>query len=152
MDNKFLHNLKDTPYNERETFNNAILLLSMVKSEYYYIVGFSRPNNQIKIGFDLEDKLYGQISETFVINFSGDDNYIEVTTKLTNVFFEGKHIIPFKSKETFFINNGYIVYSRFFEKDEIIPLSMEKLNLIILKAKDDIVAFLEDAYKYILRR
>ena len=49
MDSKILHNIKDTPFSERETFNNAILLLSMVKSEYYYIVGFSRPNNIIRI-------------------------------------------------------------------------------------------------------
>ena len=152
MDNKFLHNLKDTPYNDRETFNNAMLLLSMVKSEYYYIVGFSRQDNQIEIGFDIEDKLYGQISETIVIKFSGNANYIEVTTKLTNVSLNENSMIPFECKDNFSVDNGHIVYSRLFKKDEIIPMSMDNINLIILKVKDDIVDCLVNAYEYILRR
>ena len=42
------------PVSVRETFNNTILLLTMVKSEYYYIISFSRSKGQIEIGFDYE--------------------------------------------------------------------------------------------------
>ncbi|MBQ8767718.1 MAG: hypothetical protein IJZ16_13055 [Clostridia bacterium] len=152
MDNKFLHNLKDTPYNERETFNNAILLLSMVKSEYYYIVGFSRPDNIIEIGFDFDDKYYGRINETIAMDFSGNINEIEITTQLTNVFFEGQNIILFDHEEYFSIEEGFIKYKRLFEKDDIVPVSMDKLNLIILSVKNDLFKFIEKSIEYLLTK
>lgn len=152
MDNKILHNLKDTPYNERETFNNAILLLSMVKSEYYYIVGFSRPDNIIEIGFDFDDKYYGRINETIAIDFSCNKNKIEVTAQLTNVFLEGQNIILFDHDECFSIEKGFINYERLFEKDEVIPVSMEILNLIILSVKNDLYKFIEKSIEYLLSK
>ena len=150
MDNKFLHNLKDTPYNERETFNNAILLLSMVKSEYYYIVGFSRPDNKIEIGFDFEDKIFGRISETVVMDFSGNSSGIKVTTQLTNIVFEGKNTVPFAQKGCFKINNGYIAYEKSFKKNDVIPVSMDKLNLMILLVKKELEEFIKQSFAYIL--
>ena len=149
MDSKILYNLKDIPFNERETFNNTILLLSMVKSEYYYIVGFSRPDNKIEIGFDFEDKAYGRISETVVMDFSSNSSGIKVTTRLTNIVFEGKNEISFSHNGSFTIDNGYIAYERLFEKDDIIPVSMEKINFIILSVKKDIRQFLNDSFSYI---
>lgn len=150
MDNKFLHNLKDTPYNERETFNNAILLLSMIKSEYYYIVSFSRPNNKIEIGFDFEDKTYGKISETILMDFSSDSSSIKVTTKLANILFSKEAFIPFLPASYFISKNGCIYYERVFEKDDVIPVSMEKLNTIILSTKEDIKGFINKSFEHIL--
>lgn len=152
MNKKFLYNMADTPFNERETFNNAILLLSMVKSEYYYIVGFSRPDNKIEIGFDFEDIAYGQISETVIMDFSSNSSDIKVTAQLTNMFFEGMSVIPFAHKDNFRIDNGYIVYERLFEKDDIIPVSMDKLNLIILSTKKDIESFMNQGVAYIFKK
>ena len=86
MDSKILHNMKDIPFNDRESFNNAILLLSMVKSEYYYIVGFSRPKNQIEIGFDFDDKTYGRLSETVTMDFSGNLNSIVLSIAVEKIF------------------------------------------------------------------
>lgn len=151
MDNKFLHNLKDTPYNERETFNNAILLLSMVKSQYYYIVGFSRPNNIIEIGFDFDSKNYGIINETITVNFSGNSNKIEITTQLTNMIFKGQKVIIFED-DGFTIEKGCVNYKRLFEKDDIVPASMEKLNLIILSVKNDLYKFIEKNIEYLLNK
>ncbi len=150
MDSKILHNIKDTPFNERETFNNAILLLSMVKSEYYYIVGFSRPDNKIEIGFDFEDKAYGQISETVIMDFSSNSTRILMTSQLTNIVFKEKNRIPFHQKDNFKINNGNIVYERLFKKDDVIPVSMDKLNLIILSVKKDLEEFIKQSFAYIL--
>lgn len=152
MDSKFLHNLYDTPYNERETFNNAILLLSMVKSEYYYIVGFSRPDNIIEIGFDFDDKGYGRINETIAIDLSGNKNEIEITTQLTNVFFEGQDKILFDHDEYFTVEKGSINYKRLFEKDDVIPVSMEKLNLIILSVKNDLCKFIGKGIEHLLNK
>lgn len=153
MDSKILHNMKDTPFNERESFNNAILLLSMVKSEYYYIVGFSRPNNQIEIGFDFDDKIYGRFSETVIMDFSTNSNGVVLFTQLANTFFEGKSVIPFNHKDNFTIDSGgYIHYERLFEKDDVIPISMEKLNTIILTIKEDILEFSLQSVSYILKK
>lgn len=63
MHNDYYYNTKTTSFPDRETFNNTILLLTMIKSKYYYIVGFSRPNNVIEIAFDFESDLHGLITE-----------------------------------------------------------------------------------------
>lgn len=151
MDSKILHDLKSTPFNERETFNNAILLLTMVKSEYYYIVGFSRPDNKVEIGFDFEDKLYGRISEIITMDFGSRSGEIQVSATLSNIVFEGKTAVPFTHKDNFKINGGYLYYERLFEKDKVIPVSMDRLSSIILTSKKDIEEFLNQSMAYILK-
>ncbi len=151
MNSQILHNVKHIPFNERETFNNAILLLSMVKSEYYYIVGFSRPDNKIVIGFDFENKIYGNISETVTIDFSGNTKGISVSTQLKNIVFKDNTVIPLAYKDKFSITNEHVFYNRLFEKDDIIPVSMDKLNSIILLIKKDIGDFIEYSMEYILK-
>jgi hypothetical protein len=124
----------------------------MVKSEYYYIVGFSRPENIIEIGFDFDDKYYGRINENIAIDFSGNTNEIVITTQLTNVFFEGEYNISFEHDECFTIEKGFIKYKRLFEKDEVIPVSMEKLNFIILSVKNDLYKFIGKSIEYLLTK
>lgn len=138
MDSKVLHNLKGTPFAERETFNNAILLLSMVKSEFYYIVGFSRPDNIIEIGFDFEDEIYGTFSETVTLDFSSNSDGIRVSAQLKNIIFEDGVDTTELNADNFSIEDGYAFYERFFKKDDVIPMSMEKLNAIILTIKSDV--------------
>ncbi|MBR5827549.1 MAG: hypothetical protein IKY78_10780 [Clostridia bacterium] len=152
MNSEILHNIKDTPFNERETFNNAILLLSMVKSEYYYIVGFSRPDNKIEIGFDFEDSAYGKISEAVTMSFSGDSSGIKVATKLANVLFVKETAMPFSAADYFAFKNGCVYYDRVFEKDDVIPASMDKLNGIILSVKKELGDFINQALVYILNQ
>lgn len=138
MDSKVLYNLRETPFAERETFNNAILLLSMVKSEFYYIVGFSRPDNIIEIGFDFEDDVYGTFSETVTLDFSSNSDGIKASAQLKNILFENGVDIPELNVDNFSIDEGYVFYKRFFEKDDVIPVSMDKLNAIILAIKSDV--------------
>ena len=68
MNNKEFYKT-DKPLTVRESFNNTILLLSMVKSEYYYIIGFSRSEGIIEIGFDFESKLHGKNTEIIILDF-----------------------------------------------------------------------------------
>lgn len=84
----------------RESFNNTILLLTMVKSEYYYIIGFSRTEGKIEIGFDFESDLHGKITEIAILDFYSADNSIELSCNLTNI--DGENV-----KE---IMNGKINY------------------------------------------
>lgn len=151
MDSKVLHNLKETPFAERETFNNAILLLSMVKSEFYYIVGFSRPDNVIEIGFDFEDEIYGTFSETFTLDFSSNSNGIRASAQLNNIVFEDGVDIPKLNVDNFSIDDGCVFYERFFEKDDIIPVGMEKLNAIVLTIKRDIEKFEKQGFTMIAK-
>lgn len=44
--------------------------------------------------------------------------------------------------ECFTIEKGFINYKRLFEKDDVVPISMEKLNLIILSVKKDLYKFI----------
>ncbi len=150
MDRKVLHNLKETPFVERETFNNAILLLSMVKSEFYYIVGFSRPDNVIEIGFDFEDDVYGTFSETVTLDFSSNSDGIRASARLKNILFEDGVDTTELNADNFSIEDGCVFYERFFEKDDVIPVSMEKLNAIILKIKDNIVKFEKQGFAHIV--
>lgn len=149
MDRKVLHNLKETPFAERETFNNAILLLSMVKSEFYYIVGFSRPDNIIEIGFDFEDEIYGTFSETVTLEFSSNSDGIKASAQLNNIVFENDVDIPELNVDNFSIEDGYAFYERFFEKDDVIPVSIEKLNVIILAIKSDVEKYEKQGYSMI---
>lgn len=152
MDSSVLYNVKQIPFAERETFNNAILLLSMVKSEFYYIVGFSRPDNIIEIGFDLSGEHIGLCFETLILDFSADEYRLKVFSKLKNVVFENEAEIPFEHDGYFTLTDGGIYYERLFEKDNVIPMSMDKLNTIILSVKRDIEQFEENGFAYILKK
>lgn len=124
----------------------------MVKSKFYYIVGFSRPDNVIEIGFDFEDEIYGTFSETVTLDFSSNSDGIKASAQLNNIVFENDVDIPELNVDNFSINDGCVFYERFFEKDDVIPVSMDKLNAIILKIKDNIVKFEKQGFSCILNK
>lgn len=152
MNSKVLHDMRGRPYQERETFNNAILLLSMVKSEYYYIIGFSRPDNMIEIGFDFEDKLHDPCTEVLTMEFSSVTDKIKVHGQLSNVVFDGETAVPFDWNPAFSVKDGYVYYDACFDMDEIVPVSMEKLNVMILSVKKDLEGFMDASIDYLLSR
>ena len=80
----------DKPLAVRESFNNTILLLTMVKSEYYYIIGFSRAEGKIEIGIDFESELHGKITENIILDFYGFEDFIELSCNLTSIDKENK--------------------------------------------------------------
>lgn len=146
MDNKF-YDIKNVPFSDRESFNNAIILLTMVKSEYYYIVGFSRTKGIIKIGFDFESDYHEIITEIISIDFNSCDENVEISCKLQN--FDSTNVIiePNKYNGIFSVINNRVFYKKTILKDDIFPLSVKYLNENILIAKSDIVDFLERQYK-----
>lgn len=152
MNRKILYDLNNVSFSERESFNNAILLLSMVKSEQYYIVGFSRPKGIIEIGFDCKSNLYGEITEKLVLDFSYSDAFVSVRSDLKNIVFSNCEDIPFEHDERFNIRNGVIVYKRVFERDELIPLSIDRIDTIVSMSKNDIMKFLEKGFDYIINK
>lgn len=138
----------DKPLAVRESFNNTILLLTMVKSEYYYIIGFSRVKGIIEIGFDFESELHGKITETAILDFYGDDNYVEFICSLRNIDGENiETIMKGKINKAFSVKSGSVVFRAKMPSDSLIPTSIKMMNEYILQAKSEIFVFLEDYYK-----
>lgn len=148
MNNDFYYNTSAVSLAERETFNNTIILLTLIKSQYYYIVGFSRPNNLIEVAFDFESELHSSISESLSIDFGSNAEYVQIHATI-------KHISPSCCEESVtYLENGTIsveadtvVYNCLIKKDKLIPTSIEKMNQCILVAKNEIITFVERCFE-----
>lgn len=138
----------DKPLSIRESFNNTILLLTMVKSEYFYIIGFSRSEGKIEIGIDFESELHGKITENIILDFYSFADFIELSCNLTNIDKENiKEIMNSKINKLFLFDNNSVIYKSKIPSDKLIPTSIDAMNSFILQAKSDIFAFLESYYK-----
>ena len=140
----------DISSSKRESFNNTILLLTMVKSEYYYIIGFSRVKGQIEIGFDYKSSIHNTITESVIVDFYSDDENVVLSGELKNInlddFTDSSQLA-----ENFYFENNALKYRQISRRDELIPVSIEKMNGIIMRAKSEIFDFLEKYYKTYIR-
>ena len=152
MENDIYYNTKNTSFADKGAFNNAILLLSLVKAEYYYITGFSRPNNQIEIGFDLDAAVYGKASQCYTVDFTSDVNHIRVFARLQNIVFENETQIPIPHSQYFILRDGAVDYERCFPKDTVIPMDMKKLNTVFLSVKKELLDFTSAGIAYLLKK
>lgn len=136
----------DISSSKRESFNNTILLLTMVKSEYYYIIGFSRVKGQIEIGFDYKSSIHNTITESVIVDFYSDDENVVLSGELKNINLDD---FTYSSQlaENFYFENNTLKYRQISRRDELIPVSIEKMNGIIMRAKSEIFDFLEKYYK-----
>lgn len=136
----------DISSSKRESFNNTILLLTMVKSEYYYIIGFSRVKGEIEIGFDYKSSIHNTITESVIVDFYSDDENVVLSGELKNInlddFTDSSQLA-----ENFYFENNALKYRQISQRDELIPVSIEKMNGIIIRAKSEIFDFLEKYYK-----
>lgn len=136
----------DISSSKRESFNNTILLLTMVKSEYYYIIGFSRVKGQIEIGFDYKSSIHNTITESVIVDFYSDDENVVLSGELKNInlddFTDSSQLA-----ENFYFENNALKYRQISQRDGLIPVSIEKMNGIIMRAKSEIFDFLEKYYK-----
>ena len=148
MNNEVYYNTKIIPLAERETFNNTIILLTMVKSQYYYIVGFSRPSSIIEIAFDYESVLHSSVSESITIDFGSKDEWILMRAVLNNI--SAKDLVltnDIASEGVFSCDGDKVVYYLKVKKDKLIPMSIDNMNEYILKAKSEIIMFLNYYYE-----
>lgn len=147
MSDKF-YNVNGIPFFDRESFNNAVLLLTMIKSEYYYIISFSREKGIINIGFDFKDKYYGSFSETMSIDFNSSDEEVIIKAEINN--FSGEKL--FLNTENyigeFSVINNKANYIYKIKKDKVFPLSKKEINQNILNCKNDILEFINESEKY----
>lgn len=149
MDNKF-YNIQNVSFCDRETFNNAILLLTMIKSEYYYIVGFSRVKGIINIGFDFESEYHKTITESISLDFNDSDEEIIIRCKIQNFIGKSISIDSNEYNGTFSVVNNKVFYLNTICKDDVFPLSIKDLNNNILICKNEIIKFLNENTNKIL--
>ena len=73
------------PFADRESFNNAILLLTTVKRGCYYITGFDRRKLIVEVGFDL-DTLFGRrITEKATVDFRSSPEFVVIRGRMDNI-------------------------------------------------------------------
>jgi len=148
------YDIRNVPFTSRESFNNTILLLTLVKSDYYYITGFDRLKNIIEIAFDFESELHSKITESVTINFDFSPEAVLFTCELKNAFADKQSALLLKKqkKEEWSMKKGKLVYELKIQKDSIFPLGVKDMNEIILGIRKDIYNFLENYYLFILSK
>lgn len=144
MNDDVFYDVLDVPLSDRESFNNTISLLTMVKSEYYYIIGFSRTAGVIRVGFDFDTITEGKITRELTIDFKSSSMKIILSCNVLSLdSCYGNLKSDFGQKSAnFFIENGNIRYVDKISKDTIMPVSVRTMNSILLKAKRQIADLL----------
>lgn len=148
MRNEVFHDLDKIPFADRESFSNGIILLSMVRSSSYYMVGFSRPDSFIDVAFDFSGEFHRQITETMRLDFSGG-GFLLIRSRLRNITpdcFSRKAADIMVHRGSIVPSEGGIVYELKIPKDKVIPLSVMKLNSAILLAREEICDFMEKCF------
>ena len=154
MSQEEFHSVSEVSYVDRESFNNAILLLTMVKSDYYYIVGFSRPNQCITIAFDFETRCFPKITEYLSLKFSNAREYIFIESSISNVVLADKDSLFFDAidSEKFAIADNKVTYKNFCKKDTVFPMSINQINVFIKESIEDIKCFLIAYYNFAIKQ
>lgn len=139
MDEDVFYDTKSVPLSDRESFNNTILLLTMVKSQYYYIIGFSRPEETITIGFDFESKTEGVYTIEIVVDFKKSESDIIISGRITEVMTlsPDKLLIVFERCAHLYNNNGILCYERRIAKDLVFPSSVKSMNDHMLEIRKE---------------
>ena len=106
------------------------------------------PPNIIEIAFDYESDLHSVISESITVDFGSDDEWVLMRAVLKNISAKDLVLTSDITIEGVFACDGdNVVYDFKVKKDKLIPMSIEKMNGYILKAKSEIIAFLESCYE-----
>ena len=111
--------LKKVPYTDRESFNNMILLLTMIKYEYYYIIGFSRKCGTINIGFDYQSKYHDYISESVCVDFNSNEEEVIIKCEIQNFNYNQISLNSNDYSGNFVIANNMATYFNTITKDEV---------------------------------
>lgn len=127
---------KSVSFADRESFNNTILLLTMVKSEYYYIIGFSRKDGIITVGFDFETKTEGKITRELTIDFKSSKTDIVLHSDVLELS-EKWELLDYTSNLDNRINikGNKLCYDDVVPKDDIFPSTTKVMNASLLDAR-----------------
>lgn len=153
MNKEEFHSIRGVSFADRESFNNAILLLSMIKSDYYYIVGFSRPEQSITIAFDFESNYIPKLTEYLSLNFAALKTSLVIKSKIANVVIS-KDDSFFKTvcNERFSLCGDEVVYTNYCTKDTVFPKSIDQINTFIRESINEMKEFIVSYYNYKIKK
>ena len=137
---------------QREAFNNTIILLSMVKSESYYIIGFSRPLQRIEIGFDLARDGGQNIVQSLTIDFSDWTAGLTISGTIASLPAEQYNENFSGNTPAFSCDGKDIFYQRTYPTDELLPHTAAKMDRVLQASKNEILHFLGAQYAALLRQ
>lgn len=127
---------KSISFSDRESFNNTILLLTMVKSEYYYIIGFSRTAGKITVGFDFETKTEGKITRELTIDFKSSETEIIIHSDVIELSEERISSYYANNLEKRFSTKGHtLCYDDRIPKDDLFPSTVKEMNAALMEAR-----------------
>lgn len=135
QDNVFI-DTKAVTFSDRESFNNTIMLLTMVKSEYYYIIGFSRPRGIITVGFDFETNTEGNITRELTIDFLSSASEIILHCEVLELP-ENMTISKYmqNSDKRLSVKEQKFCYDDRIPKDNLFPLTVKEMNDTLMEAR-----------------
>lgn len=148
VNEEVFYDTKSVPFSDRESFNNTILLLTMVKSKYYYIIGFSRPDESITIGFDFETKTEERYTRELTVDFGKSDDDIVLSCDVAEIAeFDAEKLTVITNKfEHFYLDNEMLRYEYRISKDTSLPSSVNAMNHYLLSARNELEMFLQECY------
>ena len=146
MNKPEFHDTSSQSVAQRESFSNTIVLLSMVKSEHYYIIGFSRPQQTIEVAFDCQDVTTEVISQSLILDYSDWKSGLKVTAELKALPEKFCNLQALSSSKSFILQDGIVRYNRTYPNDAVLPYTVSRLNRILLATKDEILDFLNICY------
>ena len=146
------YDLGETSLTDRESFNNTLVLLSLVKSRYYYVIGFSRPKNMILVGFDFRLPSGAVITERLAVCFGASEDNVVLSCVLANLPVppEKKASLLLPENGRFRVGGKRVRYKMLVPKDKVYPVTGKTMNRFLLSAKKEIGSFLEANYSRIL--
>ena len=102
----------------------------------------------IVLAFDYESELHAAITESIVVDFGSAAEWVLLHTTLDNITAKDLILINEPVYEgVFTFADEKVVYELKVKKDKVIPLSIDRMHRFILKAKSEIIVFLERCYE-----
>lgn len=149
MNKEEFHSISGVSFVDRESFNNAILLLTMIKSDYYYIVGFSRPKQCITIAFDFESKYVPRLTEYLYLDFAESKESLVIKANVSNAAIGvDESFLKKVNNERFVLSGECASYTNYCRKDTVFPQSIEQINKFIRESINEIKKFLVEYYNF----
>ena len=146
-----IYDMSSMSVTQREAFNNTIMLLSMVKSENYYIIGFSRPKQQIEIGYDLPSNNGLTVTQSLVVDFSDWDCGLTVSGTVAGLPAADFQENGPANTSAISCDGKNVFYQRTYPTDSLLPHSVSKMDRVLQASKNEILHFLSTQYSLLLQ-
>ena len=81
------------------------------------------------------------------MDFYLDEDNVVLSGEIKNINIED-FLDSVPSNKSFYLEDDVLKYRMLAPRDQLIPISIEKMNTIVLRAKSEIFDFLEEYYRF----